>query len=156
MIAKSEIETTIICKRCLEPKLADDFELRIVNGRWRRYATCISCHKTKRIRRISKENRHPILTLESKLCYPELFRLQNGLCRICHSPEKNGKKLSIDHCHETGMIRGLLCNKCNTGIGMFEDNPDLLRAAVAYLEKQNGERNKESSGQELLDRQSST
>jgi hypothetical protein len=42
--------------------------------------------------------------------------------------------LSIDHCHETGKVRGLLCDACNTGIGRFSDQVDLLQKAIDYLE----------------------
>ena len=42
-------------------------------------------------------------------------------------------KLAVDHCHKTGKIRGLLCGGCNTSIGSFEDNPELLKNAIKYL-----------------------
>ena len=57
---------------------------------------------------------------------------QNGLCAICKRKPK--KKLGVDHCHVTGVVRGLLCNKCNSGLGFYEDNPAFLRTATAYLE----------------------
>jgi Recombination endonuclease VII len=57
---------------------------------------------------------------------------QNGLCAICK--RKPAKKLCVDHCHATGIVRGLLCRKCNTGLGCYEDNPTFLRSATAYLE----------------------
>lgn len=73
--------------------------------------------------------------------YNKLLKQQNNVCAICGKEEsdkhKNGiiKRLSVDHCHITGKIRGLLCNKCNKGIGMFNDNYDLLKQATAYLER---------------------
>jgi len=65
---------------------------------------------------------------------------QNGLCAICHNEERHfnrGKRLmlAVDHCHLTGAIRGLLCMDCNTGIAKFKDNPEFLRNAQKYLEK---------------------
>jgi hypothetical protein len=65
---------------------------------------------------------------------------QDGLCAICGSkeiPAKSGqqRRLSIDHDHETGRIRGLLCSKCNTGLGFFRDNIRFLRSAIRYLEE---------------------
>lgn len=68
--------------------------------------------------------------------YEQLFALQNGVCAICKEPEKCGryKTLSVDHCHETGAIRGLLCNTCNRAIGLLKDSAAALRAAADYLE----------------------
>ena len=70
--------------------------------------------------------------------YDKLHRQQNGLCVICHKPEIwHFKKLSIDHDHKTGKIRGLLCQRCNTLLGMSEDSADRLRAAASYLDDKN-------------------
>lgn len=66
--------------------------------------------------------------------YDALSIRQKGACAICGGPPvKNRKSLSVDHCHETGRIRGLLCGRCNTGLGMFKDLPALLEKALQYL-----------------------
>lgn len=66
--------------------------------------------------------------------YDEMVRRQNGLCAICeHAPIQ--KVLVVDHDHKTGVIRGLLCDACNVGLGRFGDDPKLLRAALRYLER---------------------
>lgn len=76
------------------------------------------------------------LTVEE---YDALLAAQGGTCAICRQPEtatdRRGRirRMSIDHDHETGELRGLLCQRCNTGLGMFLDRPDLLMAAVGYL-----------------------
>ena len=63
----------------------------------------------------------------------------NGLCKICNNPEtsksRNGgiKRLAIDHCHNSGKIRGLLCHDCNTMLGKTKDDINLLQAAIEYL-----------------------
>lgn len=51
-------------------------------------------------------------------------------CRICNGTER----LCIDHCHTTNNVRGILCTKCNAGLGMFRDNPELLYKAAEYLD----------------------
>ncbi len=72
--------------------------------------------------------------------YNKLLAEQGGVCSICGRPETHTyrgktKKLSVDHNHETGEIRGLLCYKCNLGIGQFEDSIELLDRAKRYLTK---------------------
>lgn len=56
---------------------------------------------------------------------------QQDRCAICHT--KFSKTPNVDHCHSTGTVRGLLCQKCNHGIGLFKDSPGLLQAAANYL-----------------------
>lgn len=74
--------------------------------------------------------------------YEKLKQKQRNLCAICGCPEtsletKNGsnrvKDLAVDHCHKTNKVRGLLCFRCNTTIGKFEDNIELLENAINYL-----------------------
>lgn len=65
--------------------------------------------------------------------YDELFEKQGGVCAICNREDANGRRLAVDHCHETGKIRGLLCRKCNMGIGLLGDNADLVEKALCYL-----------------------
>jgi hypothetical protein len=59
---------------------------------------------------------------------------QNDVCAICDNKCTNYSRLSVDHDHDTGKIRGLLCNRCNRAMGLFQDNPDILRKAATYLE----------------------
>ena len=67
--------------------------------------------------------------------YKDMIRQQEGKCAICRGKDKN-KKLAIDHCHETGVVRGLLCSNCNRGIGFLKDSVVVLNKAIKYLEKQ--------------------
>lgn len=64
--------------------------------------------------------------------YNHMKSLQNDQCAIC----KRETTLVIDHCHSTGAVRGLLCSKCNTGIGMFKENLVSLQTAIQYLQNQ--------------------
>lgn len=76
--------------------------------------------------------------------YLALEAKHGGRCWICREHEtmtvvRHGvatlKRLSVDHCHETGRVRGLLCNLCNAGIGFFKNSPRSLRAAIKYIEQ---------------------
>jgi Recombination endonuclease VII len=73
--------------------------------------------------------------------YSLMHQQQNGSCAICHKVEttktpRGGKRmLSVDHCHSTGLIRGLLCNNCNKGLGCFSDDPKVMLAAISYLNR---------------------
>ncbi len=69
--------------------------------------------------------------------YQELFNLQEGKCAICFSSEvsvaRRSYNLFVDHDHETGKVRGLLCHHCNTGLGHFRDKTEVLQEAIRYL-----------------------
>lgn len=65
--------------------------------------------------------------------YDAMLHDQHGVCAICGKAERS-KPLSVDHDHETGFIRGLLCQNCNTGLGMFNDSIRLLAGAIVYLQ----------------------
>jgi hypothetical protein len=64
--------------------------------------------------------------------YNQMFTDQDGKCAICEE-EQPHMRLAVDHDHETNEIRGLLCDRCNRGIGFMRDNPDLLIKAASYL-----------------------
>jgi cytochrome c551/c552 len=75
--------------------------------------------------------------------YGDMLLAQGGACAICHQPEtatRNGlmKALAVDHCHASGEVRGLLCVACNTGIGKFKDDRNLMLSAIKYLDKHQG------------------
>lgn len=69
--------------------------------------------------------------------YQQRLKEQNNLCAICgtDTPGRQHSSFHVDHCHVTGKVRGLLCDKCNRGLGFFNDNPEALRNAADYLEK---------------------
>ena len=69
--------------------------------------------------------------------YNFVLEKQNGVCAICHKKCSSGRALAIDHDHTTNEFRGLLCTKCNRGLGFFDDGIDLLESAIKYL-KQHG------------------
>lgn len=115
---------TKTCPRCGETKQIEEFN--------KSQAYCRTCqsaaHRAWRLAKIYGMD-------EKRLA--ELLEAQLGSCDICGKPlELAGMTtdgLRIDHDHKTGHVRGLLCNDCNTGLGLFGDDPMRLRAAVQYL-----------------------
>lgn len=69
----------------------------------------------------------------SKKDYDEMLLKQDNKCAICFQSQLS--KLSVDHCHTTGRVRGLLCRQCNLGIGCLKDNVNFLSNAITYLSK---------------------
>jgi hypothetical protein len=79
------------------------------------------------------------ITLED---YERMFNEQKGMCAVCGCketeihPRSNAlRRLAVDHCHQTGRVRGLLCNRCNRAIGLFRDDPQIISNAINYLER---------------------
>jgi len=66
--------------------------------------------------------------------YDAMLAAQGGACAVCLRPPTPGISLHVDHDHETGRVRGLLCFRCNNALGDLDDDPGLLRAAARYLE----------------------
>lgn len=65
--------------------------------------------------------------------YDRLLTEQGDACAICREPCPSGRRLAVDHDHETGAVRGLLCGPCNIAIGLMRDSLELLDAAMGYL-----------------------
>ncbi len=73
--------------------------------------------------------------------YDKMLKKQKGVCKICKKPEahktlksnQKTKRLAIDHCHITKKIRGLLCQNCNSALGLFRESVEILKSAIAYL-----------------------
>lgn len=87
-----------------------------------------SYHRHPDIYRLRTILRSKRLTLDQ---YHSMFENQDFLCFLC----RRDTKLHVDHDHKTGRNRRLLCRQCNTGLGSLQDNPALLRAAAAYVER---------------------
>jgi hypothetical protein len=110
-------------------------------------ASCKNYYKTHRDEQLTKQklyrqknpDKHREIQLKRRYDltlqqYNELLQVQNGVCAICG--EKPGrKKLFVDLDHKTNKIRGLLCRSCNTGLGCFQDDINLLLKSTKYLRK---------------------
>lgn len=128
-----------VCKSCsrkakkesntrVREKLGDEKYL----ARRRKYVKTYNARHPERVKRSARNTslkRKFGITLDD---YHRLSKEQRGLCKIC-SQKYETKRMHVDHCHATGKIRGLLCGNCNTGLGLFGDNVDLLQSAINYL-----------------------
>lgn len=84
--------------------------------------------------------------------YEKMLAAQHQGCKICGiSSEEHGRFLSVDHCHTTGKIRGLLCHSCNTAIGLLKENLGNFRKAMQYLSAAQGSLHEPSAFEELTD-----
>lgn len=72
--------------------------------------------------------------------FDKMLDAQNGKCAICNreDPKSGNGRLCVDHCHDTGAVRELLCSHCNSGLGYFENNMESLESAIKYLKKHSG------------------
>lgn len=139
------------CSRCSIEKPTEAFPVRTDTGRRRHHCMACNTAASRRWRNNNRERhnataaalrrqkpeahrgytikyRHGI-TIQQ---YKEMEAAQGGKCAICRLPDKNNN-LSVDHCHKTGRIRGLLCGNCNRMIGLGEDEPTRLESAAQYL-----------------------
>jgi len=131
------------CTKCGEVKPVSDYH-RLVTTQSRLRSSCKDCTNAQN-RAYKKDplSQPKILGLHLQRYgitveqYKAMVDEQEGLCAICGTSEPGEwfTRLVVDHCHSTGKVRGLLCAKCNRGLGQFKDNPQMLRSAIAYLEK---------------------
>jgi len=133
------------CSTCKKILSLDQFFSNI-NNRDRKSTECKRC-STESVTRRRQENKDEYrntwlqrvygINLDS---YNILFENQKGCCAICnvHQSQLN-KSLFVDHDHSTGQVRGLLCTRCNTGIGMLNDDIDVLDSGIEYLKKYNND-----------------
>lgn len=92
--------------------------------------------RPKSVRRAERSRQHARDRLRQYAMSPESYRAlreaHGGVCAICGGMNRD-RDLSIDHCHDSGRVRGLLCNRCNTAIGLLREDPDLVAATLTYL-----------------------
>lgn len=133
---------TRVCRSCEERKSMAVFQWTA--DRKYRVRVCTACQVVK-ARERRDENREQvtrnsfITNLRTKYAmteedYHSLMAAQGGGCAICRDDFSGGTP-HVDHCHQTGAVRGILCFRCNTAIGKLRDDPALLRAAATYLEQ---------------------
>ena len=121
------------CSNCKKEKPFTDFYF--YNSKTRGYSWYSSyCKKCQA--QLQRTHRYGITVKQIR----ELKKSQLNCCAICK--EKLKKIFNIDHCHVTGKVRGILCTRCNTGLGKFKDSTILLTEAFVYLSKYGDEHQK--------------
>lgn len=132
----------IVCQKCKETKDSSEFHKnrRHKTGHHQRCKPCRVEDAGKRWReqkeKLSYENAGYRMksvygiTMEE---YEEMARDVDFSCEICGVRYDKSKRLCVDHDHETGEVRGLLCNSCNRGLGFLKDSSEILKKALAYL-----------------------
>lgn len=126
------------CKKCAEEKEDYKFALRADKGGLRPSCrTCMSRHiagsqaAEKALLKYTLKTKYSLTVAD----YEQKLIEQEDVCAICRGANKSGRRLHVDHCHETGKFRGLLCINCNAGLGQFGDSLALLEAAAEYMRK---------------------
>lgn len=108
-----------------------------------KYATDPEAKVKRQIRENRRKEKDPLVARKAELKriynitfedYMNMFINQGEVCAICKDECKTKKMLSVDHDHITGKVRGLLCNRCNSALGMLRDNPVIIKRALLYIQ----------------------
>jgi hypothetical protein len=127
-----------LCTKCGETKPLTEFSISKKEKHYKQYR-CKACNYAYRQSR-KEEIRNYQLQYKfgvSRAEYNKMLSAQNNTCKICKSVCPTGRLLAVDHDHTTGVIRGLLCAPCNTGLGFLKDDISLLEKAIEYLKESN-------------------
>ena len=116
------------CSKCKDTKSLDAFSTDASKSNGKK-SYCRECDNSHKRERLVKDYG---ITLAQ---YDIMVDQQEGVCAICGEINVNGKRLVIDHNHDTGEIRGLLCSACNLGLGHFKDSTAALKSAINYLSR---------------------
>jgi Autographiviridae endonuclease VII len=128
------------CIRCAETKPMSGFARSPKTGYYQ--SECIACmNKARDARAEAEPQKYERSSLRTQVKrfgislehYEAMLKAQNGKCWICGEEEPHRARLAIDHCHEEGYVRGLLCMHCNQGLGSFKDDVARLERAITYL-----------------------
>jgi hypothetical protein len=124
------------CKTCKTTKLETEFwkstsTYQSKNGPIHYTHNSLVCKECRALEKyIKKLARQYGLTLAQ---FDELVFYQENSCAICKTTFESRSTTFVDHCHKTNKVRGLLCSKCNFGIGLFKDDTEILSRAIEYL-----------------------
>lgn len=132
--------TQKLCRKCNKVKSADEFH-KLNDGLQPYCKSCRSAynkqytktHYSQEKRRANNLREQYNMTIAE---YEALLLKNNGCCWICNVPEHElRRRLAVDHCHKTGQIRGLLCDRCNKGLGLLGDSLQSIEYVLQYLKR---------------------
>lgn len=128
------MENKVVCNKCGESKLISEFPKVIRETRGWQQPCKKCCAAYQKELRLKNPVRHH--ALKYKISEEEMgLLLSRDFCDLCGEPMQ---RKCVDHHHDTGKVRGILCNACNVGLGNFRDSMKLLRKAIDYLERTYG------------------
>ena len=132
---------TRFCKKCNKDLPVTEFYIKTSSNKnhFRFNSPCKKCSNIYQVVNRSEYQRKYHLLKKFNIdieTYNKMLSEQNNSCFICNVKfDNDSKKFAVDHCHETNNIRGLLCQNCNTGLGFFRDNIEILQNAIEYLRR---------------------
>jgi Recombination endonuclease VII len=161
MVSSQNTESLTLkkCNRCKHDLPLSSFHKK-KSGKFGVSGKCVDCvakwqkdyyserNKAKRLERQASE-KYQLYVREFRLKnkyginleqYEAMLQHQGGVCAICGGQPKGGtstKYFSVDHCHKTGKVRQLLCNRCNTALGLLNEDKNIVQAMANYIEKHN-------------------
>lgn len=126
-----------VCARCKEPKRPDEMAVnrteckRCSTARAAEWKLANPERSAEQVRRSWLRRKYGITPEE----FDAKFAGQGGVCAICGEPpdDPRGYNMHVDHCHQTGRVRGILCGSCNRGLGAFHDSVRKLASAIEYI-----------------------
>lgn len=136
-----------VCCRCAQAKPVEELVHRWYKGQYVPRNYCKACdaeqqreYKQKNPEKVRLNQRKTQLKRKFGITidmYNEMLEKQQSRCAVCkvHVSDTT-KDLAVDHCHDTGRVRGLLCGKCNMAIGLLNDDVQLVRSVLCYLENE--------------------
>lgn len=128
-----------ICSHCEKEKSLKDFK-KNKDGKLGRYSLCKDCQSNRDKTRYTNGDSYAVRLKKlyglSSDEYEQLYLEAEGKCQSCGVKEVElSRRLAVDHCHNSGIVRGLLCGKCNTALGQLDDNLEKIASLYSYLKE---------------------
>jgi hypothetical protein len=122
------------CKRCISEAAKERYRGRWPDGAQRTPEQRLAQTKAWRLANPERHKGHRLKKYGITYAdFTAMLDRQDSRCAICRDPLDLGKNTHVDHCHDTGAVRGILCNRCNVAIGLLRNDPGIALGAARYL-----------------------